>query len=471
MGVNKLDTYVLSIIVILAAFSLLHAQEMKTGSLVGSASAQNNSEGTELTIYSQDIALVRETREFGFQEGINIVNITDIASGIDPSSVIFEDTESPGTYIIEQQFSSDNASTSRLLENHLGKEITVTDEAGNSYTGILLGHENDKVILNTSGNIITLMSVSKIDFQDTEDVLIGPALTWQIYSPEAGTRTILTSYLTEGINWKANYIVKLADNETQASIDGWATIDNRAGTSFTDARVKLVAGDVRRVSGQAYPEYATDEAAIDQAPGQFGQGSLFEYHTYTLNRTTTLRNGETKQISLLSEGSIPVEKEYIFDSNTGERIKVVMSTENTESSGLGMPLPAGIVSAYAEDSEGVLQFVGEDEIDHTPRGEEMRIFVGYAFDITGEKTQTDYQSLGESAERRSYSIDLTNQKAEDVNVTVTESIYGDWEITNSSQNYTKVDAFTAEFDVRVPANGEESVTYTVEVRYPRAIPY
>jgi hypothetical protein len=444
---------------------------MKTGSLVGSASAQNNSEGTELTIYSQDIALVRETREFGFQEGINIVNITDIASGIDPSSVIFEDTESPGTYIIEQQFSSDNASTSRLLENHLGKEITVTDEAGNSYTGILLGHENDKVILNTSGNIITLMSVSKIDFQDTEDVLIGPALTWQIYSPEAGTRTILTSYLTEGINWKANYIVKLADNETQASIDGWATIDNRAGTSFTDARVKLVAGDVRRVSGQAYPEYATDEAAIDQAPGQFGQGSLFEYHTYTLNRTTTLRNGETKQISLLSEGSIPVEKEYIFDSNTGERIKVVMSTENTESSGLGMPLPAGIVSAYAEDSEGVLQFVGEDEIDHTPRGEEMRIFVGYAFDITGEKTQTDYQSLGESAERRSYSIDLTNQKAEDVNVTVTESIYGDWEITNSSQNYTKVDAFTAEFDVRVPANGEESVTYTVEVRYPRAIPY
>jgi hypothetical protein len=315
------------------------------------------------------------------------------------------------------------------------------------------------------------MSVSKIDFQDTEDVLIGPALTWQIYSPEAGTRTILTSYLTEGINWKANYIVKLADNETQASIDGWATIDNRAGTSFTDARVKLVAGDVRRVSGQAYPEYATDEAAIDQAPGQFGQGSLFEYHTYTLNRTTTLRNGETKQISLLSEGSIPVEKEYIFDSNTGERIKVVMSTENTESSGLGMPLPAGIVSAYAEDSEGVLQFVGEDEIDHTPRGEEMRIFVGYAFDITGEKTQTDYQSLGESAERRSYSIDLTNQKAEDVNVTVTESIYGDWEITNSSQNYTKVDAFTAEFDVRVPANGEESVTYTVEVRYPRAIPY
>jgi len=471
MGVNKLYTYALAIIVFLAVISLLHAQEITTQPLIGSALAQNTTEDTELTIYSQDIALVRETRQVDFQEGINLVNITDIASRIDPSSVIFEDTESPGTYILEQRFNNDDSNVSRLLERHQGKEITVTDEEGNSYTGILIGHENDKIVLNTSGNIITFMSASKIEFQDIGDIIIGPTLTWQIYSPEAGTRPILTSYLTEGINWKANYIVKLADNETQASIDGWATIDNQAGVSFNDARVKLVAGDVRRVSGQDYPEYVTDEAAGDQAPEQLVQGSLFEYHTYTLNRTTTLSNGESKQISLLSEYGVPVEKEYIFDSNTGERIKVVMSTENTDSSGLGMPLPGGIVSAYAEDSEGTLQFVGEDEIDHTPIGEEVRIFVGYAFDITGEKTQTDYQSLGESAERRSYSINLTNQKAEDVNVTVVENIYGDWEIMNSSQNYTKVDAFTAEFDVRVPANGEESVTYTVEVRYPRAIPY
>jgi len=471
MGVNKLYTYALSIILFIAAASLLYTQEMQALPLMGSASAQNTSEGTELTIYSQNIALVRESITMDLQEGINVVNVTGVASRIDPGSVILEDPEQNGTYIIEQQFSTDNATVTRLLQNNLGREITVTDEAGNSYTGILLSHENDRIVIDSSGNIITFMDPSRIEFETSGDILAGPALTWQIYSPEAGSRTLLMSYLTEDINWEANYIVKLTDNESQASIDGWATIDNQAGTSFNDARIKLIAGDVRRVSGGVDPEYATDQAVSEQAPEQFSEESLFEYHIYTLNRSTNLRDGETKQISLLSERDVPVEREYLFESSMSDSIKVMMSTENTEPNGLGIPLPGGIVSTYAEDSDGMLQFVGEDEIRHTAIGQEVRMFVGYAFDITGEKTQTDYQSLGESAERRSYSINLTNQKPEDVNVTVVENIYGDWEITNSSHNYTKVDAFTAEFDVGVPADGEETLTYTVEVRYQQATPY
>ena len=473
MEVNKLVTYTLMFIVFLAALSLLPAHGTSADDqLVGTASAQNMSHGTELTIYSQGIALVRETRELDLQEGENLVEVTDVTSRIDPSTVIFEDTEYPGTYIIEQQYMRDAASMNRLLERNIGEEITVIDEEGNSYTGILLSHENGNIVLSTSGNIIAIVNIARIEFQDQNDGLTGPALTWLIYSPEAGPRVVSTSYLTEGLSWKADYIVMVDDNENQASINGWATIDNQAGASFNNASLKLVAGDVRRVSGQPpFPEVATEDAAVGQPAEQFIEGELFDYHIYTLNRTTSLMDGEIKQISLLSEDSVPVEKEYIFESATGDRVKVVMNTENTEDNGLGIPLPQGVIRAYAQDPDGTLQFVGEDTIDHTARGEEIRIFVGYAFDITGEKTQTDYQSLGETAERRSYSINLTNQKSEDVNVTVVENIYGDWEIINSSHEYTIVDAFTAEFDVRVPANEEESITYTVEVRYPRAIPY
>ncbi len=433
------------------------------------AEAAPMSMDTEVTVYNNNLALVKEKRELDLKSGVNSVEYTDVAALIDPTSVMFEDTKNKDTAVLEQNYEYDLVSSQELLEKFLDKEITVTENDGNSYTGTLMSYEDEIVLKLSDGKVVTISEVSRIEFPDSADLLTKPTLIWQIYSPAAGKRNVLTSYLTSGMSWKANYIVKTSADDTKADIQCWVTVDNGAGTTYEDAKLKLVAGEVHRVAVPQimYKEEMAiaEESVSDEAEGGFVEESLFEYHLYTLEKPTTLKNNQVKQLSLLSVDSVPIEKELIFDASKSSDVQVVLNLNNSKEKGLGMPLPAGVLRVYKADSDGQLQFLGEDSIDHTPKDEEVDVVVGSAFDITGTRSQTSYDKVNTNTWKESYEIELKNHKSEAQKVKIVEHIYGKWKITNSSDKYEKKDSSTAEWEITVPADGSKKVTYTVERSY------
>ncbi|AKB29630.1 hypothetical protein MSSIT_2911 [Methanosarcina siciliae T4/M] len=423
---------------------------------------------TEVTVYNDNLALVKERRSLNLKTGVNSVEYTDVAALIDPTSVMFEDTKNKNTAVLEQNYEYDLVSSYKLLDKFLGKEITATEKEGETYTGTLLSHDGGVVLQLSDGNVVSLSEVSKFEFPDSAGLLTKPTLVWQVYSPVAGSRDVLTSYLTSGMNWNADYIVKTNADDTKADIQGWVSIDNGAGTTYENARLKLVAGEVHRtaVSKTSY-DYAVDEAVpmSSDGGGGFVEETLFEYHLYTLERPATLKNNQVKQISLLSADSVPVEKELIFDVSKSENVQAVLNLENSKEKGLGMPLPAGVMRVYKSDSDGQLQFLGEDSIDHTPKDEDVKVVVGNSFDVTATRTQTDYDKVSNDVRRQSYEIELKNHKSEAQTVRIVEHFYGDWEIITSSDSSEKTDAYTVEWEVTVPSDGSKKITFTVEYRY------
>jgi len=425
---------------------------------------------TEVTVYNDNLALVKERRSLDLKTGVNIVEYTDVAALIDPTSVMFEDTKNKNTAVLEQNYEYDLVSSYKLLDKFLGKEITATEKEGETYTGTLLSHDGGVVLRLSDGKVVSLTEVSKFEFSDSAGLLTKPTLVWQVYSPVAGSRDVLTSYLTGGMGWNADYIVKTNADDTKADIQGWVSIDNKAGTTYEDARLKLVAGVVHRVAvpQPIYYDYEVAEEAVAEyevEKGGFVEESFFEYHLYTLERTATLKNNQVKQISLLSADSVPVEKELIFDISKSENVQAVLKLENSEEKGLGMPLPAGVVRVYKSDSDGQLQFLGEDRIDHTPKDEEVEVVVGDSFDITATRTPTDYDKVSNDVRRQSYEIELKNHKSKAQTVRIVEHFYGDWEIITSSDSSEKTDAYTVEWEVTVPSDGSKKVTFTLEYRY------
>jgi hypothetical protein len=433
------------------------------------AGAVETDSATEVTVYNDNLALVKERRELDLNTGVNNVEYTDVAALIDPTSVMFEDTKNKNTAVLEQNYEYDLVSSYKLLDKFLGKEITATEKEGDTYTGTLLSHDGGVVLQLSDGKVVSLTEISRFEFPDSAGLLTKPTLVWQVYSPVSGSRDVLTSYLTSGMSWNADYIVKTNADDTKADIQGWVSIDNKAGTTYENAKLKLVAGEVHRIT-VPQPNYydkgiVAEEAAYAGATDSFVEEPLFEYHLYTLERPATLKNNQIKQLSLLSADSVPVEKELIFDALKSDKVQVVLNISNSKEKGLGMPIPAGTVRVYKADSEGQLQFLGEDSIDHTPKDEKIEVAVGSAFDITGTRTQTDYQRISNNVWRESYKIELKNHKSEAQKVRVVEHFYGDWEITTSSETHEKKDAYIAEWEVTIPANGSKSVTFTVERRY------
>ncbi|WP_292374938.1 DUF4139 domain-containing protein [Methanosarcina sp. UBA411] len=425
-------------------------------------------EDLELTIYEQGIALVKEKREINLESGVNQVKYTDIASGINPASVIIQDPQNKDTSLLEQNYEYDLLNSSGLLEKYLGREVNVTDRNGETYTGILLSHADNSVVLKIeAGKVVVLEDFSKIELEDSSELSIKPALIWQIYSPVSGTRELVISYLTGGMSWEADYVLISNAENTEADIRGWVNIDNKAGMTYENAVLKLVSGQINRFSQPATPrteeKAVANEVAASQAP--FTEEGLFEYHLYTLKNPATLKNNQAKQISLLSANSVPIEKKLIYDSSLNDKVLAYLTLKNSNESGLGMPLPAGVIRVYSADSSGGLQFLGEDRIKHTPEAGELRVAVGSAFDLTARRNETNYQRISDNVERVTYQIELNDSKSEAQEVTVVEHLFGQWDILDSSDSYEKIDAFTIEFRLMVPAKGTKPISYTVERRF------
>jgi len=445
------------------------------------ASDAGDRETVSVTVYNQNFGLVREVRRIRFPGGVLALDFGDVAASLQPETVHIRRLGSGDLQVLEQNYRYDLLSPEKLLEKYVGRTVTIYrhDPATDREVGVsaeVLSVNGGTVL--RIGDEITFNYPGRFAFPEVPDNLIPePTLVW-LLDTEQGEQEVEVSYLTQNMSWKADYVMVLEDDERSAGVTGWVTLNNRSGTGFAGAQLKLVAGDVQRVSDRPQPQYAADmlRAAEAEARG-FTEEGFFEYHLYTLGRPTDLLNNEQKQVTLLESERMGTRKILVFpgapyyyrsqygDVASNQKVSTFLEFENTEAAGLGMALPAGIVRVYKRDSGGAQQFVGEDRIDHTPRDETVRIKMGEAFDVVGDRRQMTWNALGGCVSESSWVIDLRNHKDEDVEIDGVETVGGDWTILSSSHEWERLDANTFRFQVDVPARDEARVEYRVRVRW------
>ncbi|MEI6737666.1 MAG: DUF4139 domain-containing protein [Pseudomonadota bacterium] len=441
-------------------------------------------------------AVVRQEKSFDLSRGRTIIRVSDVPSLIDPTTVSFESlTDNANTRVVEQSFEFDLTSTKKLLEKYLDREVTIEQLRGNtveSVTGTLLSARDGLVIRTADGGIRTLNNPAGVRLASLPGGLISkPTLVWDIAADRAGTHKTRYGYQTQGITWWTDYNLTLNEDNNQCRLDvgAWVTIVNQSGATFEDARLKLVAGDVQR----AQPRPANNGMAM-AAPSRmeksdvsgFQEKSFFEYHLYTLGRTTTLANNSTKQIELFPTArGVACEKTLVYygqagwfggyygspmmDRNFGnqsnKKIDVYLRFKNREDNKLGVPLPAGKIRvAKLDNADQSLEFIGEDLIDHTARNEIIQIKLGSAFDVVGERRQVDYRSDANAKWiEEDIEVKIRNQKDGTANVIVKENLYrwSNWTIKNKSTDFEKIDSRTIQFPLKIAKEAEAIVRYTV----------
>jgi hypothetical protein len=407
----------------------------------------------------------------------------DVPAQINPRTVHVQPLAAGGLSVLEQNYEYDLISPEKLMEKYVGREVELVEQAED-----LTNRTVKATLLSTNGgpvyrigDRIVLGQGGKVTLPNLPDDLVArPTLVWTLDAPKAGTAPAEVSYLTDGMNWSADYVAVVDADDKKTGLSGWVTIDNHAGATFKDATLKLVAGDVRRVQPERLMEYeVARKGVMSMSAGapQFQEESFFEYHLYTLDRKTTIKDNQTKQLSLFSAPSVPVTKRLLLTGNAGsyrnslgtglqtEKVAVVLELVNAQAAGLGIPLPKGIVRVYKKDKAGAEQFVGEDSIDHTPKDETVRLHVGDAFDVVAERVQSDFKVVSPHQNETAWTITLRNRKDEDIVVTVREPVGGDWTLLSSSLPGKKVDQQTLEFSVPVAQGKETKLTYRVAVRW------
>lgn len=479
---TKLMLALTAVLIVGGLLSWVPAVAAGSDAVADSGAADKQGRRVFLTIYNGDLALVRDVRTLSVAQGRSLLSFTDIPSRIDATSVSLKSlTEEGSIRILEQNYEYDMVSADQLLRRYLGQRIDVCTADGTEHSGYLISApgSGDSLILAEEpwGGAITAIQRGEIRVikypQIPAGLVMKPTLVWSLENTSAESEHEMeVSYLTRGLSWSADYILTLSDDDRYADLTGWVTITNTSGVEFEDAELKLVAGDVNRVTDQVlYDDLARTEKAlaVGTAPA-FEERSLFEYHLYKLGFPTTVKNNQTKQIQLLSASDIPIEKQYVFGRIPGstrwygysDNVKVVLKFKNSEENNMGMPLPEGRVRVNKADVDGSLEFVGEDAIEHTPKDEELLLYIGDAFDVVGERVNVSTTRIGSNARRESYSIELRNHKSEAIDVRVVETMTsGSFEILDASHDFEQIDARTIEFVVRVPADSSTKVTYEV----------
>lgn len=442
-------------------------------------------------------AVVRHGRELTLERGRNLLRFSDVAALIDPTTVSFESLTDPrGTSVVEQNFQFDLVSTQKLLQRYVDRRISVDQVRGTgveSFAGTLLSTRGGITLRREDGSIQLLPHNAGIKLPELPGGLITrPTLVWDIAAKRAGTHRARVSYQTTGITWWADYNLTYAEGKSAAAckldIGAWVSILNQSGASYTEAKLKLVAGDVQRAtrpgrtprSGLAKRAMAEENRAAG-----FEQKAFFEYHLYTLGRPTTLPDNSTKQIELFPVArSVPCEKTLVYygavpaygfgprpvtDRNygtqTNRKVDVYLGFKNAKRNNMGQPLPAGRMRVSKLDpADATLEFIGEDAVDHTPENENVRVKLGSAFDVVGERRQMSF-SVDTSRRTMTEEIEvkLRNHKKEAVTVIVKENLYRwiNWKILEKTHAFAKRDARTVHFPLRVAASGETVLRYTV----------
>jgi hypothetical protein len=442
-----------------------------------------------VTIYNENLALIKDVRRIALDNGLNRLALREVSAQMRPETALLRSLSHAGSLsLLEQNFDFDLLTPQKLLEKYVGREVRIVQRhpqtGAESIEKALVLAANQGVVLKIGDRIETGLPGRIVYDSVPANLRDKPTLVSELSSNRAGSQTVELSYLSGGLSWKADYVAELNADDDRLDLNGWVTLTNRSGTSYPEARLQLVAGDVNRVRDEMHLAAKNGRMrAVAEAPASaMAQETLFEYHLYTLQRPTTVADNQTKQVALLSGTGVPVQKELVLQGsdyyyrssvgNLGQKMKVgvFVQFDNRESSRLGLPMPKGVVRVYKKDSAGNAQFVGEDRIDHTPKNETVRLKLGEAFDVTADKKQTDFKrrdtdSPWSYVHESAYEIVLKNAKKEAVTVVVREPMPGDWSVLQESQRHRKAASGTAEWNVRVPAEGSATLKYRVLVRY------
>lgn len=451
-------------------------------------STLSDQQSVAVTIYNNNLALVKDQRKVKLNSGLNNLALRDVSAQIRPETALLRSLSNVGSFAtLEQNFDFDLLTPQKLLEKYVGKKVNIVKT--NPTTGIettepaTVLSANNGVVLKIGKRIETGLP-GRIVYDDVPANLRDrPTLVTHLKNKIAAEQTVELSYLTGGLSWKADYVAELSPKEDSVDLSGWVTLTNTSGATYNSAKLQLVAGDVNRVQ-ENYPRAMAirDGLGKIEAAAPMAEESLLEYHLYSLDRPTTIAENQTKQVSLLSATGVPARKELVLrgadyyyqasygDLGTKMKVGVFVEFDNKAAAKLGMPLPKGVIRVYKKDRQDNAQFVGEDNIDHTPRNEVVRLKLGESFDVTADKKQTDFKVLprpakGSSMFESAYEIVLKNAKKEPVTVTVQEPIPSDWKMMKESHHSQKATSNTALWKVEIPAEGKTTLTYRVQVKY------
>jgi hypothetical protein len=447
-------------------------------------STLRDQESVEVTVYNSNLGLVKDTRKIKLPEGDGNMQFMDVAAFIQPFTVAIRSLNAPQDFsILEQNYEYDLMNSTKLLDKYVGKKLKLItrnqfQDKSETVEAELLSNNQGQIY--RIGNEIHIGYPGQVILPSLPDDLIAkPTLTWMYENKFASPQSIEVSYLTQNISWKADYVVVIDKNDAKANVSGWVTLDNKSGATYKNAKLKLVAGEVNRVNDNAmrYREQMMTKNTMvaDSVGSGFAEQSFFEYHLYDLQHPTTIKDQQTKQIRLLEANDASVTKIFKVQgqnnwwygpyNETGKvPVQVMLKFRNSKENHMGFPLPAGTMRLYKADANDSLQFIGEDAIKHTPKDEDVDLKIGEAFDVVAERVQTDYQNINRGHESE-WEVTIRNHKDTDIAVQVLETIPGDWTVLSQSQKFTKVDAFTARFDVDVPKDGEVKVRYRVRIKY------
>ena len=473
--------------ILLAALpALLAAQETTT--------TLKDQKALAVTIYNENLALVKDLRELRLPKGEARLAFQEVSAQIRPETALLRNLTAPHDFwVAEQNFDFDLLTPQKLLDKYVGEKVTVVRSVPNAEGAGAKEVREEATVLATNGGTV-LQFADRIETSAPGRIIFPkvpgnlrarPTLVISLNSGVDKAQQLELSYLTGGLSWRADYVANLAADEKTLDLSGWVTLTNQSGAAYPNAKLQLVAGDVNRAREPRRDMVAgavMSEMRMKAAAPKMAEESLFEYHLYTLDRPTTLAVNQTKQVALLSASAVPVRKEYLLqgqnhyysgsygDLGEKQKVGVFVEFDNRESSRLGMPLPKGVIRVYKRDSEGHAQFVGEDNVDHTPKNELVRLKLGDAFDVTARRKQTDFKSLGRQGKfgyvyESAFEVELKNAKKEAVTVSLLEPMPGDWEVLQSSHPYTKEASGAARFKVAVPAEGSAVLMYRVRVKW------
>ncbi len=492
--------------------------------LCGSLFAQQPSQPS-LTIYNQNFAVVRQQLPLDLKSGENQVNVNDITMHLEPDSVILRDpTGKHALQVLEQNYRADPVSQSLLLSLYEGKTIdfevgraqgfeTIKGKVirsgyvphnesamslyGQQYYQSQMNAASEQPIIEVDGQLRFSLPGTPIFPALTDDSILKPRLEWLLATDKAGKFPAEFSYVTGGMTWQADYNIVAPEKGDLVDIVGWVTMDNQTGKTFQNARIKLMAGDVNKIqqagmNGRNYDRMVAVAAAAAAYGPPVTEKTFDEYHLYTLERTTTLRDRETKQVEFIRAAGVGTKQIYIYDgvkidgnryngwnwdnirndhsygTESNPKIWVMREFRNSDANHLGMPLPKGRVRFYRRNDDGQIEFTGENTIEHTPRDETVRIYTGNAFDLTGERRRSDYiVDNNKRTATESFEIKIRNHKKEPVDVRVVEHLYRavSWDIASSSAEYKKTDSHTIEFPVTIAPDEEKTITYTAHYNW------
>jgi hypothetical protein len=456
--------------------------------------------GVHLTVY-ESFALVKDRRELPdeFKKGTNIIQFRDVAATLDPTSVHFRSLTDPEAVVQEQNYEFDLVHADKLLQKYIDQKITAHLRDGKSYEGILLSFDNQRLVLagdKDKGPIFVVErgdNIKRIQFSKLpEGLLTRPTLVWEIEAKKPGKHLVEVSYIAKQMRWRADYNLVISGDDKTINLSGWVTVENNSGTAFPNAKVKLLAGDTTPDRAQtpwgSGPEYyktvstppPSDKVGAD--PSQM----IGDYRIYSLPEATTIANNQIKQVELIRASKVPLTKTYLYDgakipqwfrystygdahfgTEENKKVNVLIELQNRQADNLGISLPRGKVRAYKQDTDGAMEFIGEDWVGHTARDEKLVLYIGDAFDIVGERKQVSFTRIDKNTIKEEFEIKIRNHKKEAVTVKVLEKLYrgSEWRLFNNTQPFEQLDSRTVVFPVQVPADKEAVVKYQVEYKW------